>query len=76
MRLGRTWYKVRPKSHTLHHVILDLHHVPTWNPWNDSCWMDEDLIGRVCADIVRKCSPTTVHVQGIRRYLALLKFKL
>jgi len=73
---GHAWFKVRPKTHTLHHLILDLNRRPTWNPWNDACWMDEDLIGRVCSTIVRKCSPVTVHVQAIRRYLALLKFKL
>ena len=56
-------YKCLPKLHALQHIILELISPPpdlALNPWPDCTWMDEDMIGRVCRQLIKTSSPMTV----------------
>ena len=58
------------------HTALDLAQRPCPNFWSDTCWMDEDQIGRVCRNLVQTCHASTVMVSAVEKYLAVLKSEL
>ena len=58
-------YKVRPKCHAVHHMILQL--ADGENPRFYSTFMDEDLMGKV-ARVAVKCNPKTMSTTVIQRY--------
>ena len=64
-------FHVKPKLHCFHHIVIKLGS-SAWNPWTDCCFMDEDMIGRVCRRIVRHSGNSQPRI--MTRYLALLRF--
>lgn len=72
-------FKCLPKLHALQHIILELINSPpdlALNPWPDCCWMDEDMIGRVCRQLIKKSSPMTVLTRPVELYLSLMSSHL
>lgn len=70
---GKSWYKIKPKTHASARVLHDLdpevhsHGLGCPNPAADACWMDEDFVGKV-ASIVQNVSPVTVGVRALELY--------
>ena len=72
-------YKCLPKLHALQHIILELMRSSpglALNPWPDCTWMDEDMIGRVCRQLIKTSSPITVLTTPVEQYLSLMSSHL
>lgn len=65
LRQRKCLYKVRPKLHGFHHMVLQLRRV---NPSFFSCWSDEDFMGRI-AKIASKTHRRAVSLRVLERYL-------
>ena len=76
LRENKKFYKIRPKLHLFHHIILDMQTRKSLrNPFNDSCWADEDMIGRMMR-ITSKTHVVTSALRSLQRYLLQLPRKL
>lgn len=61
-------YKIRPKSHSIQHVI-DRHLSSKENPRFHNCFMDEDFMGKI-ARLCRHChGGDTMTTRAMQRYL-------
>ena len=69
-------YKIKPKSHGFAHQVYELRKSPARNLWADTCWMDEDQVGKMCRVIVRECVTSSLPDDAAVRYLSLMLFKL
>ena len=72
-RRGWKLFKLRPKTHMLVHVSLDLQKGDLGlNPLSASCWQDEDMIGRV-SRLSRTVHPVTASLRTIQKALGCYK---
>ena len=72
-----SYFWIRPKAHCLAHITVDLLSLdPCPNFWCDTCWMDEDFIGKCCRHLIQKSDPRTLLTSCVEKYLALLKSEL
>ena len=67
--LGKTLYKIRPKFHAFEHTIENLANKE--NPRYFSCFLDEDLMGKV-ARVAGKCHPFTMMERCLTRKAEML----
>lgn len=70
------FFKVRPKLHMVHHIIMEACYRPSHRNCNaDSTWMDEDWMKKV-ARTIRRTHKRTTPLTGIQRYLVHFMQKL
>ena len=81
MNSGRALYKLKPKAHSMAHLVLEMltqfrcNKCSVCNPVASSTFMCEDFIGRV-ARLSRRVSPRVQGQKVINRYLTALKAAL
>lgn len=68
-------WKIRPKWHVAHHLVLEAAMRPSHrNPSKDSTWMDEDWMRKV-ARVIKRTHKKTSPLTTLQRYLMFLKQK-
>ena len=69
-------WKIRPKWHLVHHLILDAAMRRSHrNPSRDSTWMDEDWMKKVTR-VIRRTHRKTSPLTTLQRYLMFLQQKI
>ena len=64
---GERLWKLVPKHHVMTHVVYDNFGS---NPRKMSCYLDEDMVGRM-KRIYMKCHPSTAPTTSLKRYIIL-----
>lgn len=71
---GKTRWRLKKKIHALAHIIhamADAMSHAAVNPASEACFMDEDMIGKICR-VIKVCHPTTVGSRCLENYAAHL----
>ena len=72
VRQGMRTFKVRPKLHSFHHIVLRIEtRQSLQNPRFHQNFMDEDFVGRMCK-LARSTHQRTVAARSLQRWLLLL----
>jgi hypothetical protein len=67
---GSCRFPLKPKLHSFHHMLLDLHYTESiaLNPLVWNCEADEDFIGHICR-LARKSHIRSLQTRTLERYL-------
>jgi hypothetical protein len=72
VRQGRRTFKLRPKLHAFHHIVLRIEtRQSLQNPRFHQNFMDEDFVGRMCK-LARSTHQRTVAARSLQRWLLML----